>query len=97
MTTNTNKKRRRGRPRKEGGIEATKTLDRGLYLLEQFDTQPMTLVEICQETDLHPSTASRLLRTLTSRGYLAFNEEKGQYSLGPRMKGESFSGPPENI
>jgi len=86
-------KARPGRPRGENGTEATKTLDRGLSLLEQVGFESLTLSEIARRADLHPSTAYRLVRTLTSRGFLVYDEQEGLYRLGSRILSLAGSAP----
>ncbi len=76
---------RPGRPRSKNSIESTKTLDRGLLLLEKLGSDSLTLSEISSRTELHPSTASRLIRTLCSRGYVVYDEQQGLYQLGSRL------------
>lgn len=77
--------RRPGRPRLKKPVEATKTLDRGLSLLEQLGSESLTLSEIAHKTCLHPSTASRLVRTLCARGFVTYDESEGLYSLSSRF------------
>lgn len=79
--------RRPGRPRQKKPVEATKTLDRGLSLLEQLGSESLTLSEIARKTSLHPSTASRLVRTLCTRGFVIYDESEGLYSLSSRFSG----------
>jgi DNA-binding IclR family transcriptional regulator len=43
------------------------------------------LVEIAKRTGLQPSTAHRLLATLTERGYTLQSEETGRYLLGYKL------------
>jgi len=86
-TKNSEIRPRPGRPRGKGQAEATKTLDRGLTLLEQLGTERLTLSQISRRTDLHPSTASRLIRTLCQRGFVVFDEADGSYRLSDRLVG----------
>ncbi len=90
----TTTKGRPGRPRTKKSTEATKTLDRGLYLLEELGDQRLSLSEISRRTSLHPSTASRLIRTLCTRGFVIYDEKEGLYRLGSRLMGLAGSGQP---
>lgn len=76
---------KRGRARGEGGLATTRTLDRGLQLLEILaDRREATLTELAREADLSPSTALRLLETLRARGFVAFDQRTGVYVVGIR-------------
>lgn len=44
-----------------------------------------SVTEVAQFLDVHKSTASRLLATLNSRGYVMRNKQTKQYSLGMRL------------
>src|SRR5437868_962629 len=59
-------------------------LERTISILRTFDgTRPaLTLSEICALTELHPSTATRLLTTLQRHGFLSRDNETNRYCLG---------------
>ncbi len=77
---------RPGRPReKHDNSPGAKTLDRGLSLLEALERGPMTLSEVSRASGLHASTASRLLRTLCLRGFVANDQLSGRYRIGSRI------------
>lgn len=85
------KARRRGRPTREraGGSQGTasvQSLDRALGLMEAVSgyEQGATLSDLAQATDLAPSTAHRLLKSLESREYLRQDEERGLWFIGVR-------------
>jgi IclR family transcriptional regulator, KDG regulon repressor len=63
-----------------------RTLERGLDVLDIFSTgvTKLTLSEIAAKINLSPSTASRLLNTLLSRGYLSRDPETKKYVIGSR-------------
>jgi DNA-binding IclR family transcriptional regulator len=76
---------KRGRARREGGLAPTRTLDRGLAILELLaDRREATLTELAREADLSPSTTLRLLETLRSRGFVASDLRTGVYVIGIR-------------
>ncbi|WP_127519663.1 IclR family transcriptional regulator [Mesorhizobium sp. Z1-4] len=68
----------------EQEIKGVGLLHKAVLMLELFTAeQPAwTQVEIGKAADLPRSTVSRLVRYLCSRGYLAFNERSGRYTLG---------------
>lgn len=64
------------------------SLDRGIKILDLFKTNPKTffsLPEVAAHLDVDPSTAFRLLFTLTARGYVAQHKTTKAYSLGPMI------------
>ena len=64
---------------------ATRSVDRALTLLSIIcDRGAMGLVDVSTVAGLAPSTATRLLRTLVSNGFLR-RDEGGTYSPGSRM------------
>jgi DNA-binding IclR family transcriptional regulator len=74
---------KRGRTRGAAGLAPTRTLDRGLALLELLaDRREATLTELAREADLSPSTALRLLETLRARGFVACDQRTGVYVIG---------------
>lgn len=76
---------KRGRARGEAAPAPTRTLDRGLVLLELLaDRREATLTELAREADLSPSTALRLLETLRARGFVAHDQRTGVYVVGTR-------------
>lgn len=68
----------------EQDIRGVGLLHKAFQILELFSPeQPgWTQVEIGRAADLPRSTVSRLVRYLCSRGYLAFHERTGRYTLG---------------
>jgi len=88
---------RPGRPRGENFGEATKTLDRGLNLLELIGGDELTLSEIARRAELHPSTTSRLVRTLSQRGFLSYDEQQGLYRIGSRLLNLAGNTPPAQL
>lgn len=76
---------KRGRTRTRTNIGVTRTLDRGLRILEVIaDEASLSLSEISRRLDLTPATTSRLLETLRSRDYVHQDEQTGLYDVGPR-------------
>lgn len=76
-------KRGRSRTREEVGV--TRTLDRGLAILEVVaDHGHLTLSHIARELDMSAATAFRLLETLEQRGFVARSQDLGEYRIGPR-------------
>jgi len=72
-----------------------RTLERGLDVLDIFSrgAVKLTLSEIAAQIGLSPSTASRLLNTLLSRGYLARDPDTKKYGIGSqalRLNASSF-------
>lgn len=73
---------------RDGGGKATasgltRALDRGLQILDTIaETPPMTLAEISAACDLSPATASRILRTLESRGFVIRDPQTKVYGIG---------------
>jgi len=77
--------RRRGRARTRQDIGTVRALVRGLDVLDALASRGQaTLSEVSRDTKLAPSTAYRILETLRSRGYSAFNPSTGLYRLGIR-------------
>jgi DNA-binding IclR family transcriptional regulator len=76
---------KRGRMRGQAALAPTRTLDRGLMLLELLaERREATLTELARDADLSPSTALRLLETLRSRGFVACDQRTGVYVVGIR-------------
>ncbi|WP_420346322.1 IclR family transcriptional regulator [Pelagibius sp.] len=76
---------KRGRSRTRTKVEITRTLDRGLRVLEVIaDEASLSLSEIARRLDLTPATTFRLLETLRHRDYVRQDEETGLYDVGPR-------------
>lgn len=70
-------------PGERPGAGPTRTLDRGLQILEEIaDRSPMTLAEISAACALSPATASRILRTLEMRGFVTRDDETRAYRIG---------------
>jgi IclR family pca regulon transcriptional regulator len=74
-------------PAKGKTSSSTRTLERGLSILDCYDVDHWgrTLSEICTETGLPKATAFRLLKTLEQRGYLTLDSLTNRYCLGPSM------------
>ncbi|WP_165790754.1 IclR family transcriptional regulator [Pleomorphomonas carboxyditropha] len=74
---------RRGRTRTREDVGVTRTLDRGLALLELLgDARQATLSQLARGVGISPTTASRLLETLKGRGLVDYDEETGLFSVG---------------
>ena len=63
------------------------SLEKALDLLQVFNpfNQELGTLEIAAKAGLHRSTASRLLRVLNDRGFLARDSKSKKYSLGPAV------------
>ena len=79
----------RTRGRKPSGdtdrqIPHVQVLERALSILETLAQaeKGYGLVEVANRTDLHPSTAYRLLATLVNHGFVSHDEETGHYRIG---------------
>lgn len=81
-----------GRTPRSGGTPATtRTLDRGLRLLEILaDGGEMTLAELSAASGLAPATALRLLDTLRARDFVAADEGKYRVGLKTFEVGSAF-------
>ena len=76
---------KRGRTRTRQRVEITRTLDRGLRVLETIaEAAPVSLSDIARHVDLTPATTFRLLETLRQRDYVLQHEQTGLYELGPK-------------
>jgi len=64
----------------------TRAIDRALEILDCFlaEQHEFTLNEISEKVGLSPSTAYRLLNTMTVNAYLTKNSDK-RYALGPKI------------
>jgi DNA-binding IclR family transcriptional regulator len=64
-----------------------KSIERALMILDCFTRERpnLSLVEISKLIDMYPSTASRIISTLESMGYLKRNEKSLEYSLGYKL------------
>lgn len=64
-----------------------KVVHRALRVLEVLATAetPLTLTEIAKRSDLHPSTALRILRTLAEGGYIVGRSKPPTWTLGPAI------------
>lgn len=75
----------RGRSRSRDAIPVTRTLDRGLALLEHLSVErEATLSALARAVAMTPTTASRLLETLKGRGFVDYDNTSGLYSVGLR-------------
>jgi IclR family KDG regulon transcriptional repressor len=77
-------------PEKHHTPERSSTIRSVLHALKTFDYLESCgdgagVTEIGQALGVHKSTASRLLATMESRGYVARNNVTGKYSLGMRI------------
>ncbi len=73
----------RGRSRSRDVIPVTRTLDRGLALLEHLSLErEATLSALARAVDMTPTTASRLLETLKGRGFVDHDTATGLFSVG---------------
>jgi len=73
--------KRPGRKPTREVLPVTRTLDRGLFLLQILAKAPgLSLSELLRELDMSPSTVSRLLATLSERGFVA--QENGAFKIG---------------
>ena len=64
-----------------------KVIERALKMFNCFTKEKLSLslMDIARETDLPPSTASRILATMENYGYLYRDEETQRYYLGPSI------------
>jgi IclR family acetate operon transcriptional repressor len=68
-----------------GPVSSTRAVERALALLSEVCTrEAVTLTECARHTQLPPSTALRLLRTLESVGFVS-RDDHGSFRAGPRM------------
>ncbi len=74
----------RGMPRpRERGAQGTKTLERGLQVLEALaELKEAELSPLARRTGFHKSTLYRFLQTLVRHGFV--EEEGGVYRVGPK-------------
>jgi len=83
------KQRRRRQPDVAASDEpvaqrVTQTVDRAMTVLSCFSLErpELSLTEIAQLLDLHPSTVHRLLKTVEAGGYVERDARSGHYRLG---------------
>jgi IclR family acetate operon transcriptional repressor len=79
-----------GQDRQEGAaiiVRGSQTLDRGLHVLDVMteSRRPLRLSEIAEASDLNISTASRMLRSLESRGFVRRDRISGHFRLGYKI------------
>ncbi|MEA2379503.1 MAG: IclR family transcriptional regulator, acetate operon repressor [Thermoleophilaceae bacterium] len=67
------------------GPQLVQSVGRSLDLLEAVASEELGLVALAERTGLGPSTAYRLLATLSARGYVARSASTGHYRLGHRL------------
>ena len=91
VTTVDETPKRAGCPRhadkaKERG-SSVQSVERSLDILEALGASgsPVGIVDLAQRTELHVSTAHRLLSTLISRGYALQDPQTNKYALGLRV------------
>src|SRR5687767_7105154 len=66
--------------------DSVQSLERALDLVEALsDGGELGVTELANRTGLVPSTAHRLLHTLTKRGYVSQSRESGRYLLGYKV------------
>jgi len=66
--------------------DSVQSLERAFDLLEALSAGgELGVTELASRTGLVPSTAHRLLHTLTKRGYVAQSPETGRYQLGYKV------------
>lgn len=67
--------------------QPSKTLARGLLVLEEFTTERREwgVRELSRKLDMNPATVHRLVTTLCNIGYLAKDPDTQRYSLGPKV------------
>jgi DNA-binding IclR family transcriptional regulator len=66
--------------------DSVQSLERALDLVEALsDGGELGVTELANRTGLVPSTAHRLLHTLTKRGYVSQSSESGRYLLGYKV------------
>lgn len=67
--------------------QPSKTLARGLFVLDKFTTERSEwgVRELSRELDTNPATVHRLVTTLCNIGYLAKDPDTQRYSLGPKV------------
>ena len=76
------------RPGRERTTEATpvRALNRGLDVLDMLaKSEGASLSEVSRQAKLVPSTAYRILETLTARRYVEYSADQGIYRLGMRV------------
>ena len=64
----------------------TQTVSRAIEILEFCSIRPRALREIAAELDVHRTTATRLVQTLTAAGFVR-RDERGRYGVGFRLAG----------
>jgi IclR family acetate operon transcriptional repressor len=65
--------------------DSVQSLERAFDLLEALAAGELRVTELASRTGLVPSTAHRLLATMTLRGYVAQSAESGRYMLGYKV------------
>lgn len=66
-------------------MDTAQTVARALGILEILSKHPLTASQIIDQTDMHRSTAYRLLSTLGQLGYIRKEEKSSLYSLSPKI------------
>lgn len=75
------------KPQHAGESTTVRSVERAANLLEilfSFD-QPISLAELSDRADLHPSTAHRILATLDKKLFVYQDPNSKLYSLGPKL------------
>lgn len=62
-------------------------LEKGLAIIEHLSdkSQGLSLLQIKNDLDISPSSAYRILNTLTRLGYVTFNDESKVYTISKKM------------
>src|SRR5579883_578567 len=78
--------RQHSQPDKDSGRQLAQSLDRALTILESFSSRrpELGVQELARMLDASPSTVSRLLATLESRGYVQQDSVTERFRLGVR-------------
>ncbi len=84
-----------GTPREDAGASPTRTLVRGLAILDCFSPYAprLTLQQISNMTGLPKATAFRLVHTLESRGWLIHNDLQ-EYALSSKLAASATQSAP---
>ncbi|MFU0506307.1 IclR family transcriptional regulator [Pseudaminobacter sp. NGMCC 1.201702] len=71
----------------KSGVPLVRALERGLAILEAFDTETpqLSLSELAKRTSLDVGTTRRMLQTLMITGFVGYNENASRYFLTRRI------------
>lgn len=72
---------------KSAEVTTVRSVERAVDLLEIIMStyEPLSLTELSERANLHPSTAHRLLATLDKKRFVHQNEESKHYSVGAKL------------